>query len=137
MVVFFDEINTNANIAGLFKEILIDKCLRGVPLDPRIIVIAACNPYKLKEGKNTDTQGLRLEDIGILSTNNKATQNLVYGVHPLPESMFNFIWNYAKLKERDEEEYVEKIIKQSRLRNSAFPIDDNLTDQIIRAVFAS
>lgn len=47
-IIFFDEINTNQNINGLFKEILIDKCVNGVPLNKKIVVMAACNPYKLK-----------------------------------------------------------------------------------------
>ena len=75
--------------------------------------MAACNPYKLKQGANTDTQGLKLEDIGIQSLKNQATQNLVYGVHPLPESIFNFIWDYDKLEEKDEHDYVEKILRSA------------------------
>ena len=49
MIIFFDEINTNENISGLLKEIVIDKHLLGKPLAPNIRVIAACNPYKLKK----------------------------------------------------------------------------------------
>lgn len=33
MIVFFDEFNTNKNISGLFKEIIIDRKLKGVPIN--------------------------------------------------------------------------------------------------------
>ncbi len=45
MIVFFDEFNTNKNISGLFKEIIIDRKLKGVPINQEIVLIAACNPY--------------------------------------------------------------------------------------------
>jgi E3 ubiquitin-protein ligase RNF213 len=45
VIVFFDEINTNKNVGGLFKEILIDKHVNGRKLNEKIVVIAACNPY--------------------------------------------------------------------------------------------
>ena len=48
-MLFFDEINTNDNVAGLLKEIVIDRMLDGMPLKNTIIPIAACNPYKLKK----------------------------------------------------------------------------------------
>ena len=48
MILFFDEINTNKNISGLLKEILIDKKFLGEKYHKNIIPIAACNPYKLK-----------------------------------------------------------------------------------------
>ncbi len=35
---------------------------------------------------------------------------LVYTVKPLPESFFYFLWNYDKLEEKDEKNYIEKII---------------------------
>ena len=49
-IIFFDEINTNENIVGLLKEIVIDRKLEGEKLNDLIVPIAACNPYKLKTG---------------------------------------------------------------------------------------
>ena len=46
-VIFFDEINTNENVSGLLKEVMVDRLLEGELLDDRIIIIAACNPYKI------------------------------------------------------------------------------------------
>ena len=48
---FFDEINTNENVSGLLKEILIDRHLKGKLLPENIRLVAACNPYKLKPKK--------------------------------------------------------------------------------------
>lgn len=63
---FFDEINTNDNINGLLKEIVVDKCLEGKKISKYVTILAACNPYKLKKTvTETFTNGLKnksLED---------------------------------------------------------------------------
>ena len=60
MVLFFDEINTNKNISGLLKEILIDRRLEGRKIDKNILLLAACNPYKLKKNdSSTFTAGIK------------------------------------------------------------------------------
>ena len=48
VILFFDEINTNPNIDGVLKEILIDKKMMGVSLPKNFIPIGAANPYKFK-----------------------------------------------------------------------------------------
>jgi len=58
-VLFFDEINTNENVEGLLKEIVVDRRIDGKPLKETIIPIAACNPYKLKKNINTYSSGLK------------------------------------------------------------------------------
>lgn len=47
MILFLDEANTNENINGLLKEILVDKKVNGIPLNSNIRPISACNPYKI------------------------------------------------------------------------------------------
>ena len=60
-IVFFDEINTNDSVAGLLKEITIDRHLLGKPLSPNIRIVAALNPYKMKAvDANTNSAGLKL-----------------------------------------------------------------------------
>ncbi len=44
-MVFFDEFNTNKNISGILKEIIIDRQMNGKSFDEKIVPIAACNPY--------------------------------------------------------------------------------------------
>lgn len=48
VILFFDEVNTNYNINGLLKEIMIDRCLLGEKINDNISIVTACNPYKLK-----------------------------------------------------------------------------------------
>lgn len=49
MILFLDEINTNKNIDGILKEILVEKKLLGKALPSNFIPIAAANPYKFKD----------------------------------------------------------------------------------------
>lgn len=62
IVLFFDEVNTNDNINGLIKEIIVDRCLLGEEIDNRIIPIAACNPYISKGLAEMKTAGLEIEN---------------------------------------------------------------------------
>ena len=52
IILFFDEINTNPNVSGILKEVLIDRVLEGEPLPSNVVPIAAANPYKLRKKKN-------------------------------------------------------------------------------------
>ena len=47
-MIFFDEINTNDNLAGLLKHLLLDRNLEGNKISDEILILAACNPYKKK-----------------------------------------------------------------------------------------
>lgn len=40
--------NTNKLVEGLFKEIIVDRCIKGSKLPESFIPITAINPYKLK-----------------------------------------------------------------------------------------
>ena len=60
LVLFFDEINTNKNISGLLKEILLDRRVEGNSISKNILLLAACNPYKLKKNNaQTHTIGIK------------------------------------------------------------------------------
>lgn len=48
VIIFFDEMNTNRLVEGIFKEIIVDRCLKGERLPDCFIPITAINPYKLK-----------------------------------------------------------------------------------------
>jgi hypothetical protein len=49
--VFFDEFNTTENL-GLICEILTSRTLLGKPIPENMVLLAACNPYKLRAKKN-------------------------------------------------------------------------------------
>ncbi|KAK3276973.1 hypothetical protein CYMTET_14987 [Cymbomonas tetramitiformis] len=61
--VFFDEINT-CDAAGLFKEMLCERTLNGVPLPTNLKVLAACNPYRPRvEHPAFSGAGLAVNDV--------------------------------------------------------------------------
>lgn len=62
---FLDEINTNDNINGLIKEIIIDRRLQGKRIPSNICIVAACNPYKFKKEKEKSSQA----GAGLILTN--------------------------------------------------------------------
>lgn len=82
---------------------LVDRKLLGVSLPRTVVPIGAANPYKLrKRNEGTFTQGLKVEGL--------QSSKLVYLVHPLPESMLTFVWDFGILKPNDELKYIEKIV---------------------------
>ena len=48
--IFFDEFNTSENL-GLICEMLSDRKLLGESLPDNMVLLAACNPYKLRSKK--------------------------------------------------------------------------------------
>ena len=108
VILFLDEINTNENINGILKEILIEKKIKGRDLPSNFIPIAAANPYKFK---NENDQEDNTDSLKIRGCENKQTSKLVYHVHPLPESMNTFIWDFGRLEQADEEKIVQKMAK--------------------------
>ena len=117
--VFFDEINTCKSM-GLISEIMCKHTYQGKPLPKCITFIAACNPYRI--GKKIKVAGLNVnqahKELKNLNEKEKdklkqSSTSLVYTVNPLPHSLLNFVFNFGKLENEDEEKYIEKIIKES------------------------
>jgi E3 ubiquitin-protein ligase RNF213 len=75
--------------------------LNGAPLPEELLIVAACNPYRLRSVQSKQ-QGEGA--LGGLSVDHRkrggirdALQDLVYRVHPLPESMLDFVYDYGAL----------------------------------------
>ncbi len=51
VVAFLDEVNTT-NSMGLFKELVCDRSMNGEPLPDNLLIVAACNPYRLRTGRS-------------------------------------------------------------------------------------
>ena len=103
--VFLDEINT-CNSMGLISEMLCKHSVQGRKIKENVLFFAACNPYR-KILKKPETPGLiNKENFNIVSK----WENVVYNVNPLPHSLINFVFNFGSLNEKDEEEYIDKII---------------------------
>ena len=100
--VFLDEINT-CNHLGLINEIVCHHSLDGQPLATNLVFLAACNPYEKRQADRMATAGLEMPDM--LDDYSK----LVYRVHPLPEAMVDYVWDYGSLTPQDEKAYIHKM----------------------------
>ncbi|EAR87839.2 hypothetical protein TTHERM_00006030 (macronuclear) [Tetrahymena thermophila SB210] len=142
VVIFFDEVNTNKLVSGLFKEIIVDRHIYGEPIPTNVIPIAAINPYKLKSEQQKKMIDIQIHG-GIKRDMVKKIKNtdLEYSVEPIPESMYNFIWNFDKLQLEDEKKYISQIlkIKYSQKQNKQIYkiFTDNQLDLISKGIFES
>lgn len=123
LVLLLDEINT-CNCMGLFKEIVCDRTLNGVPLPDKIQIIAACNPYRLRTTRNLyggeemaglvfeqgGGNGVHVENVG--TGIKDPLRNLVYRVHPLPESMIDHIYDFGALSSDTESLYIKAMLRR-------------------------
>ena len=137
-VLFFDEANTT-DALGLIKEIMCDKQVNGrkiCGLGTSLQVIAACNPYR----KHTEQMIRRLEEAGLGyhvradKTEDRLGQiplrQLVYRVHPLPESMQALVWDFGRLDQNIEKLYIKQIVSRHVERQQSLPNTPGLVDVI-------
>ncbi|XP_028413413.1 E3 ubiquitin-protein ligase rnf213-alpha-like, partial [Dendronephthya gigantea] len=102
--VFLDEINTCGHL-GLINGILCHHLMGGQPLATNLVFIAACNPYKRRTEDHILTAGLEMNNM------KDEYSKLVYRVHPLPEAMVDYVWDYGSLTPHDEKEYIKRMIQ--------------------------
>lgn len=114
---FFDEFNTS-DCMYLITEMICNKTLLGKKLPSDLKLLAACNPYKLRN--KTLEIGLVLE---------RKSSRLVHIVHPLPDSLLEHIWDYGSLKPNDEKAYIRGMISTLN-----FP---NFIDKVVDLLFMS
>lgn len=101
---FLDEINTCDHL-GLICDVICHHNCKGKRLAPNLKIIAACNPYRLRSDKSILTSGLQ----GKIKTDHLS--KLVYRVHPLPETMIDYVWDYGSLQKQDEKSYIERMVQ--------------------------
>ena len=102
--VFLDEINTCHHL-GLINEVICHHTLYGRPLSHKLVLLAACNPYKQRSPENVTTAGLEGKD------KPDEYSNLVYRVHQLPEAMVDYVWDYGSLTLQDEKAYIKRMVQ--------------------------
>ena len=103
MWIFLDEINTCDHL-GLISDILCHHSLLGRPLSKNLVFLAACNPYQKRPEEHTKTAGLEGKNI------TDEYSKLVYRVHPLPEAMVDYVWDYGSLSLKDERDYIRRMV---------------------------
>ncbi|CAG8854738.1 10830_t:CDS:2, partial [Gigaspora margarita] len=94
---FFDEINT-CNHIGLLADLIAHRQIHGQIIHPNIRLFSACNPYRLRQ--KSDTQA------GLTTRRYEEQSKLAYQVHPLPDQIIDYVWDYGVLKPSDEKIYI-------------------------------
>ena len=100
---FLDEINTSEHI-GLMTDAICGRTCLGKALAPNLVVMGACNPYKLRTESAISTAGLK----GKVQTDELS--KLVYRVLPLPERLVDYVWDFGTLSDNDEALYIRRMI---------------------------
>ena len=116
--VFLDEINTCVHV-DLITEVIISHSLNGRPLHPKLVVLGALNPYRWKTVADGDIAGLQYDPNhqssglpagGRLSSG--IDRNLVYKVHPIPDTLLCFIYDFGALDAHTEGLYIASMIRR-------------------------
>jgi hypothetical protein len=100
---------------GLICEILTSRTLLGKPIPDNMVLLAACNPYKLRVKKNKFD-----ENVGIKRANaqNRLAQNaLMYTVNPLPDNIIEYVWDFGALTELDYKKYISNMLSRANIEN--------------------
>jgi ABC-type oligopeptide transport system ATPase subunit len=105
---FFDEINTTPLISNI-TELLTQRQAHfnteeNIRLPENIIIVCACNPFKLKRSR--DSEGHK---------RNMLDSQLSHKVYPLPESLISFCFNFGQLSENDELAYIQRILMDAKI----------------------
>ncbi|ORX89604.1 hypothetical protein K493DRAFT_305613 [Basidiobolus meristosporus CBS 931.73] len=105
--VFFDEINT-CNHMGLLTSIITDRSLYGQSLSDNLRFFAACNPYRLRKIPTDAADAYASKEYFY-----EEQSKLVYQVHPVPEALLDYIWDYGVLSPLDENLYTQHMVTHS------------------------
>lgn len=117
--VFLDEINTCVHV-DLITEIIINHSLNGRGLHPNIVVLAALNPYRFKtqvtdhdnitSGLTFSTDALHPAQHSSIRLSSGIDRNLVYKVHPVPDTLLCFVYDFGALDSPTEALYIRSMI---------------------------
>jgi len=83
--------------------------LDGVLLHHDLVLLAACNPYRLHD-KESNHIGFSAQEL--LNPSNTQHFNLAYRVHPLPEAMLDYVWDFGLLSQDDEKAYISAMVQE-------------------------
>jgi len=73
--------------------------MNGQRIPDNIVFIAACNPYKIRKSNS---------EVGLIKQ--RVATRLVYRVHPLPDALIDYVWDYGSLTEHEERLYIGNIL---------------------------
>ena len=114
--VFLDEFNTS-NAVGVIAEMMCERQVAGIRVPENVVLLAACNPYRLKPPAYTS------DDIGLtLPHQLPHSSDLVHRVTPLPTSLIDFIWDFGTLTPTVTYQYISTIVHTMHLPDRLHPV---------------
>jgi len=112
VLMFFDEINAS-NCLATFKSLVMDRMLGNTCLPDNVLIVAACNPYRLRKS-------CELEEVALVFKHDPESaalgitdpmKRLVYRVRPLPVSLLDVVYDFGALSENSEQLYTGGILR--------------------------
>jgi hypothetical protein len=119
MAGFLDEINT-CNHIGIISNLICDQMLMGCEIHENLRLIATCNPYRRRRTFDNDAglQASTDDSSQKLQAQYEERSELAYQVHPLPQKLLDYIWDYGFLEESDERVYINIMAESLQLHVS-------------------
>ena len=118
---FLDEINACDHL-GLINSIICHRQLEGKLLHPNIVLMAACNPYEKRKFEGL-TAGLHSHRVRA-----DPMAQLTYRVHPLPETMLDYVWDFGMIDQNEEKKYIKAILQGTAHSKIAIDKTDLVTE---------
>ena len=95
------------------SAIVCDRRVKEENLPANLVVIAACNPYR--KSVSTSTAGLVYQYADAAASQEELKQ-LAYMVHPLPEIMKQYVWDFGSLTSQAEEQYIDRLLARCSVK---------------------
>ena len=102
MWAFLDEINACDHL-GVLDGLLCHHKMDGKALNLDLALLAACNPYRLHD---IESNRVGFSARELMTPGDTHKFNLAYRVHPLPEAMLDYVWDFGLLSRNDEQSYI-------------------------------
>ncbi|EFC45119.1 hypothetical protein NAEGRDRAFT_79490 [Naegleria gruberi] len=136
-VAFIDECNTCSAMA-IVKEVVCDGLLNGVKIPENVKIVAALNPYRLKNEKAKQLEQSIQSQTGIIYKHPSFAnipdplENLVYRVHPLPDSFVDHLYDFGSLSDGVERLYIGSMLRQSLKKYLKADENGKITNETVR-----
>ena len=108
---FLDEVNTCPHL-GLVHELLCRRSVHGRLVRNGLLILTALNPRRKREAADEDdtTPGLVYSAEQAVADD---MADLVYRVHPVSQTLLNFVFDFGTLKPHVEQDYIESMVSHA------------------------
>ncbi|KAJ5068828.1 hypothetical protein M0811_12134 [Anaeramoeba ignava] len=118
-IAIFDEFNTaSKKCISLIKQIIFERIFEGKQIPKQIQFIGIANPLRKQNKSNKNKNDEYLLDEGLIYEYDENTDELkriresIYRVHSIPDSFFDYIYDFGNLEENIEKEYLQQMIQK-------------------------